>query len=347
MLTRTLPYSAYTDDSVLEAERSRLFAKSWQYVGNVTDFTDHHAIPIDVLGLPVILANDDGEVRALVNVCAHRGSIVCREATRQDSLTCPYHAWRYDLAGGLLRAPRSEREPDFDADAHGLETLPVGRWGPFVFVALAGEPAPFEEVLGDLPDLVKAAGVDVDSLVFHHRARSSLEANWKICVENFLECYHCRVAHPAFSKTIDTSPDGYELQSAPTYSTQFGPVRESWTGAFDPTGTISRGQFHLLYPNTAINIMPGEPNISIGPMIPTSPASTDRFLDYFFGPEVPQAWIGPMIEFDDQVGSEDVVLVEDMQRGVAARPERRGTLFMDSENLIAHFEAYVAAAIGG
>ena len=173
-----------------------------------------------------------------------------------------------------------------------------------------------------------------------------LRANWKICAENFLECYHCRVAHPEFAKAIDTSPDNYELDTAPTFSTQYGPVRSPNDDLIDLSGEIERSQFHLLYPNTAINIMPGEPNLSIGPIHPTGPTHTSRFLDYFFGPDVSPVWIEAMLHFDNQVGREDKVLVEDMQKGLVARPDRKGTLFMDSERLISHFEQYLESYIG-
>lgn len=345
-MTRTLPYSAYSDPAFAELERQRLFAHSWQYAGNTSDLDSVSCLPLTVNDVPIVITRDGDEIRALVNVCAHRGSVICKEATDRNHLSCPYHAWRYRLDGSLISAPRSARELDFDPDAHGLESLRIGQWGQFLFVALSERAPSWEEFLGDLPDQVKAAGIEVENLVFHSRVTSELEANWKVCVENFLECYHCRVAHPGFSKAIDTSADNYELVAASTYSTQYGPVREKWTGGFDPTGEIRRGQFHLLYPNTAINILPGQPNMSIGPIVPNGPAATSRFLDYFFGADVPDSWIDPMLEFDDRVGREDLVLVEDMQRGLTARPERRGTLFLDSERLIAHFEAYVTSALG-
>jgi choline monooxygenase len=212
---------------------------------------------------------------------------------------------------------------------------------------MSGSVEPFDRFMGEVPQLVADAGIDVDLLVFERRSTSTVRANWKVCVENFLECYHCRVAHPGFSKAIDTSVDGYELVSADLSSTQYGPVRPDWTGPFDPTGPIGRSQFHLLYPNTAINIMPGQPNLSIGPIKPVTPGETHRFLDYFFGPQVSDDWIASMIEFDDQVGAEDVVLVEAVQRGVAARPERTSVLFTDSENLIEHFQSYVSRQISG
>ena len=118
------------------------------------------------------------------------------------------------------------------------------------------------------------------------------------------------------------------------------------TDEFDPRGPITRGQFHLLFPNTAINIMPGHPNISIGPITPTAPGTTHRFLDYFFGEDVSPEWIDDMLAFDARVGAEDLVLVQSVQRGMEAAPGRHGTLFIDSEKLIVHFNDYVRTAIG-
>ena len=344
-MNRTLPYSSYVDPAVLDRERAAVFADSWQYVDNLSTFEGGvQTIPITVGGVPLVVTRSpDDEIRALGNVCAHRGSLVCKEPSDRGSLTCPYHAWRYDMDGSLINAPRSNREPDFDPSSYSLESLPVGRWGPFIFVGLSQEVMPFDEFLGDLPKEVESAGIEIDDLVFHHRADFTLAANWKIVAENFLECYHCRIAHPDFSKTIDTSPDEYLLATAATYSTQHGPPRDD--GIIDTAGEVGRSQFHLLYPNTAINIMPGRPNLSIGPIIPVTPFRTDRFLDYFFGPHVPTDWVQAMVEFDDQVGREDVALVEDMQKGVAARPQREGTLFMDSEQLIHHFERYLAERV--
>ena len=341
----TLPYRSYLRPEILEAEQTNVFGPSWQYVGTKDLFRDEFTcVPTTINEIPVVLTTGD-EVSALVNVCAHRGSLVCKEPTSKGSLTCPYHAWRYDLTGQLLAAPRSQREVGFDVSRRSaLERLPTATWGPFVFVATAPEPVEFAEFLGELPDEVRAVGIDVDDLVFHHRSATELSANWKIVVENFLECYHCRVAHPDFARTIDTAPDNYLLSSAPTYSPQRGPLRPG-NGALDTNGEIERSQFHLLYPNTAINIMPGRPNLSIGPINPVDPGRTSRFLDYFFGSAVEETWIEEMVAFDDQVGREDVVLVEDMQKGIRARPDRVGTLFMDSENLIHKFEEYLSRLI--
>jgi len=298
--------------------------------------------PADLTGVPVVVTGDaDGDLNALVNVCRHRGAVVCEAPGERSTLQCPYHAWTYDLAGNLINAPRSDREPNFDPGSHALTPLPIGTWGPFIFVAATSSVPPLAETLAELPDLVARAGIDVEALQFWDRSESQLEANWKVVVENFLECYHCRVAHPGFNKVVATGADDYGLATARTFSTQYGPVRDDWSGRFDPRGPVERSQFHRLFPNVAINILPGFANLSIGPISPRGPGRTHRFLDYFFGSDVTDEWIKDMVEFDNQVGSEDVALVESVQRGMEAGTHDGGTLFLDSEELIAHFQAWV------
>ncbi len=348
-MTQTLPWQWYSDPDVLAREQALLFSSSWHYVGHRGDLPGGGGyFPTRVAAVPIVVTKrPSGELAALVNVCRHRGAVVCTAAGSRDGLVCPYHAWRYDLDGRLLSAPRSDRETGFDPADHALERVSIASWGPFLFVNLdPGAPA-FEEVLADLPDRIADVGVVVDDLVFHSRSTSEPRANWKVIIENFLECYHCRVAHPDFARTIATDPDDFGLVTAPTYSSQYGPVRaEAPVAGFDPHGPIGRSQFHVLYPNTVFNIMPGRPNLSLGPVVPTGPTTTHRTLDYFVGPDVDPEWVDAMIAFDSTVGAEDLVLVESVQQGLNARPGERGMLFVDSELLIAHFNDYVRKRLG-
>jgi choline monooxygenase len=216
----------------------------------------------------------------------------------------------------------------------------VDTWGPFVFANIGPEPEPLAETLGSLPAQVAELGLDVDSLVHYWRWEAEVEANWKIVCENFLECYHCPVAHPGFSEVIDVSPEAYELSSDGRLSTQHGPLRSA-----TEEEELPRSQFHFLWPNLDINIFPGRPNISIGPTVPRTPDRTYRLLDYFFGPDVEQAWIDDLLAFDDQVGREDAALVAGVQRGLASGALDRGVLMTRSEQLIGHFQALTAAAL--
>jgi carnitine monooxygenase subunit len=345
---RTIPFDWYSDPSVLRLERERIFRGTWQYAGRVDQAAEPGAyFTCDLGGVPIVVVRgEDGALRAFLNVCRHRGSLVCEGEGKRASLQCPYHAWTYGLDGSLRAAPRSDLVPGFEQDELGLLPASVDTWGPFVFVNPDAEARPLAEWLGELPALVDASGVDLASLRFHHRAAGpEYAANWKVCAENFLECYHCQVAHPGFSKVVDVSVDAYVLDESGTFSTQYGPVREAWKGDFDPRGPVARGQFHFLWPNVTINLMPGHPNLSIGPIVPTGPETTSRFLDYFVGPDVDEAWVTDMLEFDDQVGAEDRVLVERVQKGLRAGALEHGRLMGDSERLIAHFQGLLVDSL--
>jgi phenylpropionate dioxygenase-like ring-hydroxylating dioxygenase large terminal subunit len=94
-----------------------------------------------------------------------------------------------------------------------------------------------------------------------------------------------------------------------------------------------------------INVFPGEANLSIGPFVPAAPERTDRFLDYFFGADVPESWIAELLELDDVVGRQDGELVERVQTGVSSRALESGVLLGDAEKLVAHFQALVREAL--
>ncbi|HZG35740.1 MAG TPA: aromatic ring-hydroxylating dioxygenase subunit alpha [Gaiellaceae bacterium] len=345
--TRTTPWEWYSDPAVLRLERDRIFRRSWQYAGRAEQVAEPGSyFTCDAGGVPLVVVRDrEGDVRALLNVCRHRGSLVCEGEGRRETLQCPYHAWTYGLDGSLRAAPRAEHEPGFDRDALALLPAAVDTWGPFVFVNPDADAAPLAETLGELPQLVAAAGLDVESLRFLHRSHSAYEANWKLLCENYLECYHCQVAHPGFSKVVDVSKDAYVLTESRFVSSQYGPVKERWSGAFDPTGEVARGEFHFVWPNLTINVMPGRANLSLGPVLPAGPERATRFLDYFVGPEVDETWIGEFLAFDEQVGREDTALVERVQRGVGSGAVPHGHLLAESERLVAHFQALLLDAL--
>ena len=345
---RTLPWSWYRDPAVLALEQERIFGRFWQYAGHTALVEEPGSFATTRVGnLPVVLVRDrQAVVRAFLNVCRHRGSLVCNGAGRRETLQCPYHAWTYALDGSLIAAPRADREPGFDQDGLGLVPLQVDTWGPFVFVNPAPDAAPLVDHLGELPALLAADGVDLDALEFHTRAETEYEANWKVCSENYLECYHCSVAHPSFSKAIDVAPDVYSLETRPSLLSQFGPPRNGGGGVYDAVGEIARGQFHFLFPNTAINVMPGRPNFSIGPIVPLTADRTYRYLDYFFAPGTDQSWIADYIALDNQVGAEDRTLVERVHAGMRTGAVAHGVLLPVSERLIGEFQSLVTAVLG-
>ena len=340
----TLPWAWYADAAVLRREQERIFARAWQYVGHVGYAPEPGSYFSASAGeIPIVVARGrDGSLRAFLNVCRHRGFQLVEGSGRRETIQCGYHAWTYDLDGSLRAAPRAEREAGFAREELGLVPVQVDTWGPFVFVNPDPDALPLHDALGPVPEQV-AELLDVTALRFRHRIAYDLECNWKIACENFLECYHCAVAHPAFSAVVDVSPDAYRLESNGLTSSQFGPLRDG--NGFLGADELPRSQFHFVWPNLGINIFPGHPNLSIGSILPAGPERTRRFLDYFFGAEVPEEWVRELLEFDDQVGREDTALVERVQRGVRSGLLEHGRLLPASEPLVRHFDELTVRAL--
>ena len=283
---KTLPYSWYSDPEILRREQERIFRSAWQYAGHLGELPEPGTYTTARAGrTPVVITRArDGELRAFLNVCRHRGFPVAEGSGRRETIQCPYHAWTYGLDGSLRSAPRSEELADFPTSELGLCRVAVDTWGPFLFVNTQRDPEPLAEALGSMPAQIAELGLDVDELVFYKRWEAEIDANWKVVCENFLECYHCQVAHPQLAAMLDTSAEAYALSTDGRLSSQRGPTRAGGGTTMHLDGELPRSQFHFLWPNLGVNIFPGKPNISIGPMVPLTPDRTYRFLDYFFGP---------------------------------------------------------------
>ena len=349
----TLPAAWYSDPAILTLERERIFSRTWQYAGRADQVEvagSFLAVQIGHVPIVVVRGRDEA-LRAFVNVCRHRGHPVASGAGCRETLQCPYHAWTYDLDGSLRRAPRADREPGFDPSDLSLRPVSVDTWGPFVFVNPDTDAAPLAETLGDLPALVGESGVDLGAVRFHSHYEWEIRSNWKVAIENFLECYHCPTAHPGFSKVIDVDPDSYVLTVSESYSSQVGSVRPSALSGngkapYVPRGEVTKAQYHHLWPNTTISIEAGVPNIAIERWVPTGPAGCVEVTDCFFGEDVAEAEAQEVIAFGTQVGQEDLVLCESVQAGLESRMVPQGRLLLESELLIHDFQKKIAAALG-
>jgi choline monooxygenase len=333
--TATRPWDWYVSADILRREEELIFRSAWHYAGPV-DWVARPGdrFPCQAGAAPVVVVRDgDGELRGFLNVCRHRGSVIVKERGAGKTLQCPYHAWTYGLDGSLRSAPRADREVSFEPGELGLRPVKVETWGPFVFVNADLDAAPLADSLGALPDLI-----DPSTLVFRERIDMELGANWKVAVENYLECYHCPVAHKDFSALVDVDPDVYRLEVADGVLSQFGERRGSGDGPRDC-------QFHLVWPALKVIVYPGATNLSLGPLWPVGPERSAGFLDYFFGPEVLDEAARDLIEFDDQVGREDRELVESVQEGLRSGLIDHGRLLLDSELLIGAFQERVGEVL--
>ncbi len=224
---RTLPGAAYASAEVFEWERRHFLDGSWLCVGRADDVPvpgDQRAVPVGSTSL-LLVRDGDGVLRGWFNVCRHRGhELLAPGATRKGrAIRCPYHDWVYGLAGECRATPRFGKHTDDGIDRAGFGLVParVEQWHGWVFANVSGGAPPLAEQLGNAGMVVD--GYDAGRLVLGARHEYEVAANWKVIVENYLECYHCAPIHPELCEV--TPPDsGTGYPAAPVGSWVGGPL---------------------------------------------------------------------------------------------------------------------------
>ena len=191
----------YCDPALFESEVQRLLKRHWHCVGHRSQAAEPgDFFTVDLLQESlIIVCGQDRQLRALLNVCRHRGSRVCTERSghaRAGAFVCPYHAWSYYI-DGTLRAAR-HMSPDFDRTEYGLKSVPLRVIEGLIFVSLSQHPPGLEDVEQVLGRSARAHGWDQAKVA--HRESYPVTANWKLVEENYMECYHCAPAHVEYSR---------------------------------------------------------------------------------------------------------------------------------------------------
>lgn len=196
-----LAQSLYCDSDIFEHEVEHLLKAHWHCVGHssqVPESGDYFTAELFRESIIIVRAQDR-ELRALLNVCRHRGSRICVERhghVRGGALVCPYHAWSYNLDGSL-RAAR-HMTADFDRATFGLKAVHLRVVEGLIFVCLAREPPGFEDVAAVLGRSARAHGWGEAKVAY--RESYLVQGNWKLVEENYMECYHCAPAHVEYSR---------------------------------------------------------------------------------------------------------------------------------------------------
>jgi choline monooxygenase len=349
----SLPAHWYTDPAITAREIEQIFRKTWNYIGplkelaNQGDYITGYAGAVPV----VVIRNEAGDLAAFVNVCRHRRHEVMKGRGNSKMMQCGYHAWTYDLAGCLKGAPRSASEPNFRLEDYPLLPIRVENLGPFVFVNLDSNAKPLASYYGGVLKILTGSGIDLDNLELYSRESWNAGANWKTMLENYLECYHCAVAHPGFSAAIDVKQENYNLTQYEWFASQLGQVRQSALEGktaveiYDARGEIAQAQYHLLWPNLTVNINPGFPNLSIDVWFPDGPNQAKGFSEQYFAPGVTEKFAQDLIAFNKQVGYEDDFLTDSVQKGLIGGIPDRGRFLINSEHLCIHFQRLIVQAL--
>ncbi|MGC2465663.1 MAG: SRPBCC family protein [Candidatus Acidiferrum sp.] len=348
----TLASNFYTDPSILEAEKRRIFRRTWQLAGTLNTpcgelngakrtISDVETFfTADVVGEPVVVVRDkEGTLRAFSNVCRHRAGPIAQGSGSKSVLRCGYHGWTYTLDGRLIGTPDVEGVEFFDRSAMGMVPLRLETWEQLIFVNFDLNAEPLSGYLGKIPE--QARGFQFKGLQFVERRDYVIDCNWKVYVDNYLEGYHIPVAHPGLMREIDYAQ--YRTDTYRYYSQQFAPIRamkaDDAGERFYPPGAEVQGALYFwIFPNLMLNVYPD--NLSTNLIVPLSHDKTLTIFEWYFHDaqnEKIRERIKRAVAFSDEVQQEDIELCRQVQRGLNSSTYDRGRYSVKRENGVHHF----------
>jgi carnitine monooxygenase subunit len=342
-----LPGWIYHDPDVFEAEKRAVFRQSWQIVCHLSDIPDpgdYHTL--DFLGESlVVVRGDDGAVRAFHNVCRHRASRIVDGAKGNCGLrlTCPYHAWSYDLRGRLAGVPHADAFPAFDRAVHDLASIEHEVCFGFVFVRLAPGLPGVREMLGPYADELNVYRMEALQPLGRVTLRER-EVNWKTVSDNYSDSLHITVGHPGLTRLFGA---GYGLEAGEWTDKMWGQLRETpsdnWSErryqAFLPQVPHLPPErrrlwtYFKLWPNIAFDIYPDQ--IDFMQFLPVSPTRTLlREIAYVLPDDRREMRAARYLNWriNRMVNIEDKALIDRVQAGMASSSFAMGPL---SDNEVA------------
>ncbi len=333
---RTLPQPYLVSPEVFAEEQAKLFARQWICVGHQSQIAKSGDYFVQlVAGESLIIVRDRaGEIHGFYNVCRHRGTRLCEEASGHfGAIQCPYHAWTYGLDGRLIGAPHMDEVPGFDKANYALYPVSLALWEGFIFVSLADNPRRLEEVFAPLSG--KFAHWNLPRLRSARRIDYDVQANWKLIFENYSECYHCPGVHPLLSKISPFDSSENDLSEGPFLGgfmsiAQGKSLTMSGNACALPVGDIkgedhARVFYYSIFPNMLLSMHPEY--VMVHQLWPQSPARTLIQCDWFFHPEAfERSDFRPddAVEFWDMTNKQDWHVCELSQQGIASRAYEPG-----------------------
>ena len=329
----TMPARYYTDPDVYEREKEAIFARTWHYIGHES----HVRNPGDYLTLQVadesvfVMRGDDGQLRGFFNVCRHRAHRLLTGAGNAATIVCPYHAWTYHCDGRLRHARFADRMQDFNPDEFSLPQVRVESLCGLLFVNLDPQAPPLAQVAGGMAEDLSAHVPRLDELEpaerFAFDAGGVWKANWKVVVDNYVECYHCAKAHPALADLMVMSSYRHEVHEH--WARQLSPRVRPDNSAYrvEEGDDVQVAAYWFLWPTTSIWMVPGAANLFVLAMMPGGHETTVFSGHRYAADDAPDP--ARTAYLNETLGPEDQGLCESVQRGLRSRSYNQGRIMVD------------------
>ena len=337
----TLEARFYADRDAYAASRERVFARSWQWLGDLADVTapgtlSPRELLAECLGEPLLLSRDaGGTLRCLSNVCTHRGNILVKSACTAKEIRCGYHSRRFDLTGRMTFMPEFKEAKDFPSARDNLPEVPFAEWFGHAFASVKPA-APLEQFLGDVSRRLSWMPIAQFRRDTSRDRDFEIDANWALYCENYLEGFHIPFVHPALNQAVDYGTYSSELFE---YCNLQKALAKEGESAFElPASSPDHGQrvaayYFWVFPNLMLNFYPWGLSVNL-----VQPLALDRtrisFRTYVWDEAKLDRGAGSGL---DRVEAEDEAVVLAVQRGVRSRFYHRGRYSPTRERGLHHF----------
>lgn len=365
--TRTFPGAVYYSPEQYALELERIWFREWLCAGRLEEIPRSGDFMVRQIADESLLfiRGNDGTVRGFYNACRHRGSRLCASKTghfRSGSVICPYHGWRYSIDDGqLLTAPNFPDDlPGFDRKQYAMMAFPTKVWQGFIWFTLTDE----DDGGPDFPDsLGYYEKYQLASLQMGKVLRYDVNANWKLIMENSVECYHCTTIHPQLSRATPPSnpwwwneeaPEGTNLLDVGGMTLTDSYQRASLTGEAirPPFSTINEADTRSVYyfsllPHTLFGL--AADYVFCFTLWPIDAQKTQVIAYWLADPDIIQQnakALDDAIEFWDITNRQDWIAIELAQAGVKSRAFAGGGVIGLDDWLVAHFVEYVRTKVG-
>lgn len=353
-LLRGLAREYYFDPGIYARELEQVFLKTWQCVGHVSEFPEarsYKVFPIAGESIAVV-RQDDGSFKAFHNHCIHRGHPLLEGSGKVRGITCRYHGWTYNADGSLRRAAQAQHCKAFGDIASGLHLKPVRleAFLGFVFINCDPEAAPIADWLGGEADLIREYLPNIENHHFVCETGLNHNANWKVSVENYNECYHCPLVHSSsLAHGVLDITEGYTVRTSGAAIFQEGAAQTKNEKQYDydvshgPRGDRAGSWF--FFPNFSIVSYPGG-FLSVRQWLPEAIDRTVYLYRWFGAEGISDDDVRALMKVHaETTGAEDGVVTNDVYRGMASRFYEPGPLVTDdaqcssiSDNGVAYFQ---------
>ncbi len=343
-VAKTLPSKFYYEEGLFESLLP-IFS-GWQFAVHDSEMNENSVIPLDhieaITGEPTIIVKGE-KTLCLSNICTHRGMRLTAQPCTKSILQCEYHGRTFDLNGKMKHMPEFEQAIGFPSESDNLRKFPIHKWNGLNFVSQENEQDLYWTEIGSRFDFL-----DIESFV-HDPSRDrdhSINANWMLYVDNYLEGFHIPFVHPELNQELDYS--GYSTEVFEGGVLQIGKASQGDVMFDLPENHPDYGQeiaaYYLwLFPNMMFNFYPW--GLSVNIVIPVSSEKTRvLYRGYVKDDKLAQKGAGSIL---DTVEIQDQNIIEQVHKSMRSKAYDRGRYSPTREQGVHHFHRIISEIYEG